>query len=486
MTRSRVTNGTPDGRARWREERASAARTSIAPEVTSPAHSALPSPNGEIDVVLAAAVSLLSEALDLSAALGRLGELIVPPVADWCGVAVEGRGGSVTPLAFARASDALSPDVVAAIDGSFSVWLSRGTDVRGAHEAERPCLVSRVSEAWLRARFAPRAVFDAARRAGVRSLLVLPIALEGRRLGTLLLLRCDPARPRFGEDDRRAAARYAVLAAAAIRQGRLLETLTRELARRKVVEESLRESMATIGTLSSGLGHDMANLLHVLRLRLDSLRAMELSSRATSDLRAIGDVMGYLQRLTNGLRLLAGDTRGNSPETGVTRLASWWRDVESLMRGALAPGITLHCVFPERLPPVRIPAVALTQILFNLVQNAGQALEGKPGGVIRVSAARLRGREHVQLFVRDNGPGMNEESVRRCFEPYFSARERPGSGLGLTLVRNLVHRARGEITLESPPGEGTVFCITLPLAEPRHAAPRGGRGRPPHAVLAGA
>lgn len=470
----------PNGRARLavpREATADAERPALVVQ--------RPAEHADLDGVLATAAALLTEALDLSAALERVAGLLVPSFADWCGIAVEARSGERAPAAFTRASDGLPATAAGAIAASFAPWLTHGAHARDGSGAREATLVARVGDAWLRAHVGSHAELDAARRAGVRSLLVLPVELEGRRLGTMLLLRATAERPRFQRDDLRAAARYAGLAAAAIRQRRLMEALTRELWRRRRVEEALRESMATIGTLSSGLGHDMANLLHVLRLRLDSLRTMELSSRATSDLRAIGDVMGYLQRLTNGLRLLAGDTRGESPETGVTRLSTWWRDVETLMRGALAPSITLHCAFPERLPPVRIPAVALTQILFNLVQNAGQALEGRPGGVIRVSAARLRGRDHVQLFVRDNGPGMNEESVRRCFEPYFTAKERPGSGLGLTLVRNLVHRARGEITLESPPGEGTVFCITLPLRGAGAGARRragGVRARGPYAL----
>jgi two-component sensor histidine kinase len=237
--------------------------------------------------------------------------------------------------------------------------------------------------------------------------------------------------------------------------------------------------MMTIATLSSGLGHDMGNVLQALRLRLESLGMMELPNHATADLRAIGDVMDYLQRLTNSLRMLAGDARAESAEHAMTRLRSWFADVQSLMRNALHHSIDLEADIPLRLPPARIPAVALTQVVFNLVQHAGQSLGERPGAKVRISAGRVRGSDRLRLRVQDNGPALAPDSLQHIFEPHFSPRGRPASGLGLSLVRTLVERAGGEVTVESGQG-GSTFTVTLPTGEAR----RRPRRRSPEARIA--
>jgi signal transduction histidine kinase len=304
-----------------------------------------------------------------------------------------------------------------------------------------------------------------------RSALFLPLDLDGSRTGAILLLVLTPERPAYSETDRRLAQRLAGFAVAAIRNARLWEDLTTELAQRRLREESLRESMMTIATLSSGLGHDMGNVLQALRLRLESLGMMDLPNHALADLRAIGDVMDYLQRLTNSLRMLAGDARAESAEHAMTRLRSWFTDVQSLMRNALPHSIDLAADIPLRLPPARIPAVALTQVVFNLVQHAGQSLGDHTGAQVRISAARVRGTDRIRLVVQDNGPPMTTDALQHVFEPHFAPRGRPASGLGLSMVRTLVERAGGQVAVESGPA-GTTFTVTLPIGEARRR-PRG-------------
>jgi anti-sigma regulatory factor (Ser/Thr protein kinase) len=243
--------------------------------------------------------------------------------------------------------------------------------------------------------------------------------------------------------------------------------------RTRALEETharLRESerMAMIGTLSAGLGHDMGNLLLPLRLRLDTLNGMNLPEAAKSDLEGIAAAVRYLQRLTSGLRLLARDPEGRAQEQEVTRVGPWWDEVDALMKDALAPGITLTASFDDRVPPVAVPQAALTQIVLNLVQNAGHALKDRPDGTITVSAAAVPEERAVRISVSDNGPGMDEETRRRCFEPFFSTKRRQlSTGLGLAVVRGLVERSGGTIAVESSPGRGATFTVTLRSAAAR-------------------
>lgn len=419
----------------------------------------------QVDALLHKAASLLTSSLDVPAALKRLSDLLVPQFADWCSIVIRDEQRQAWRMARPRHADPALRSLREDFERSWRGWMLRQLAAQRSEAAGTPLLVEQVSADWLRREF-PAGDRDRARHLGVRSCLFLPLDFDGARLGAILLLVISPDRPGFDASDLRSARRLADFAAAAVRNAKLWETLRDELAQRRRREESLRESMMTIGTLSSGLGHDMGNVLQALRLRLESLGMMELSEHAQSDLRAIGDVMDYLQRLANALRMLAGDARAESAEHAVTRLRSWYNDVQSLMRHALHHSIDLVVEIPQRLPPARVPAVALTQIIFNLVQNAGQALTGVPGARVRIRAERVRDAEQIRLVVQDNGPAMTRDSLRRVFEPHYAPRERPASGLGLPLVRTLVQHAGGEITADSGP-EGTTFTVTLPIGEAR-------------------
>lgn len=225
---------------------------------------------------------------------------------------------------------------------------------------------------------------------------------------------------------------------------------------------SLAERMAALGTLAAGLGHDLGNILMPLRVRLQTLEQMDLPESAQSEIRGVRDLAEYLRKLAVGLRHLVVD-----PSSGKggnrTDLASWWSNTEGLLRTALPPRIKLHSELPDEPCCIAIPQAAITQAVFNLVQNAGDAMRRQEHGEIRVSAHRQADR--IVLTVADNGPGMDEATRQRCMEPFFTTRNRDlSTGLGLTLVYTLVRDAGGSIDIQSRPGEGTTFTLDLPAA----------------------
>jgi signal transduction histidine kinase len=118
--------------------------------------------------------------------------------------------------------------------------------------------------------------------------------------------------------------------------------------------------------------------------------------------------------------------------------------------------------------------VPLTQAVFNLVQNAADALAGRGGpGQVRVCVEDARSAGSVIISVADDGPGMTDEVARRCMEPYFSTKTRAVStGMGLALVRALVTGVGGRVELESTLGVGTTVSLVL------HAAARQGKAPP--------
>ena len=227
----------------------------------------------------------------------------------------------------------------------------------------------------------------------------------------------------------------------------------------------LSERMATIGTLSAGLGHDMGNLLLPVRMRLDAIESADLPAPVRDDVAAIRSAAEYLQRLAGSLRLLALDPESEATESASTDLADWWNEAEGMVRNGTPQPTMLAGEFPPSLPRVRIGKAGLTQIIFNLVQNAGDALRGRPDGRVVVTAAVTMAGTSVQISVSDNGPGMSDEVRRRCLEPFFTTKTRGlSTGLGLALVSGLIKRAGGTISIRSHPDRGTTVELVLPIA----------------------
>lgn len=245
-----------------------------------------------------------------------------------------------------------------------------------------------------------------------------------------------------------------------------LEELVRK--RTRQLEDSherlrLSERMAAIGTLSAGLGHDMGNLLLPMNVRLETLQQFSLPAEAYAEVEGLRASMEYMRRLTSGLRLLALDP-GKTPMREPTRIAPWWAEAEIILRNALPRGIELRARVEDHPDTwVAMSRPALTQAVFNLVQNAGDAMKQQQRGTVTISV-RPQG-SSILISVADSGPGMSEEVKRRCFEPFFTTKARGAStGLGLPLVYNLVREAGGSVDLQSEPGQGATFTISIPLA----------------------
>ncbi|MGQ9887471.1 MAG: sensor histidine kinase, partial [Aggregatilineales bacterium] len=146
---------------------------------------------------------------------------------------------------------------------------------------------------------------------------------------------------------------------------------------------------------------------------------------------------------------------------------------------------TLEINVPPDLPPLYGDQNRLIQVLTNLLSNAHKYTPA--GGRITITAEIVPNRWNAQskpaepvchVMVRDTGIGISPEDVSRLFTPYFRsenplAREQPGTGLGLTIVRGIVERHNGRIWVESELGQGTVFHFTVPLAAAIEAAPVG-------------
>ena len=247
------------------------------------------------------------------------------------------------------------------------------------------------------------------------------------------------------------------------------------------------QRMATLGTLASGLGHDLRNLVMPVLLRLDVVAAStELPEKARLDLASIRQSILRLQRLASGLRLLATDPFDQRDESQLTKLSDWWEDLQPIVVDALPPNSVIDAQIDKDLPMVTIPPGTLAQILINLVMNARQAMEHTPNPRLTIRTRSEPG--CVFLDVEDNGIGMDAETRRRCFEPYFTTRSRGyATGLGLSTGRALLNRHGGDLVLDDSTDttrftlvmqarfsgdglNGTTRRVRIMLKDPRHAA----------------
>ena len=266
---------------------------------------------------------------------------------------------------------------------------------------------------------------------------------------------------------------------------------------RATMERKLRQNdrLASIGMLGAGLGHDMGNVLFALRGALAGLRAAgaraDVSAVGEASLGTMAEGIGYLQRLSEALHELAvppvGESATGAPGDApapALEFGPWWERMSVLFERTLPRGVELRVSVEPGLPPVRMASAALTQVLLNLLVNAGHALASRPVADARAKAIHVRAfgeadGAFVRIAVQDDGVGMDAATLRRAFEPFFTTRgESDGTGLGLALVQRLVDAAGGSVRVESTHGVGTEVTVRLP-AERRSARGGGTASREP-------
>ncbi|MFC1816778.1 sensor histidine kinase [Thermodesulfobacteriota bacterium] len=132
-----------------------------------------------------------------------------------------------------------------------------------------------------------------------------------------------------------------------------------------------------------------------------------------------------------------------------------------LRKEASYRNISIHIDIPENFPVIYSDYGSLQQIFLNLINNAFQAMD--TDGRLDILAAK-HAEGHVSISVKDNGSGISEEDLKEIFEPFFSTKGmRGGTGLGLSITFGLVRKLKGEISVDSKIGQGSIFIVTLPI-----------------------
>jgi len=218
----------------------------------------------------------------------------------------------------------------------------------------------------------------------------------------------------------------------------------------------------------------VAKLAHELRNPLDGV--MRFINLTLSDHHPAERKRRYLLASKQGLERLNGIVEGLAglgrqalPSQDPVDANEMVRQAVLLQEGkAQERGVKVELDLEEGLPPV-VGGQALFQVFTNLVSNAYDAMEGR-GGRLKITSRR-QGWNKIVVRVSDTGPGIPPEVVERVFLPFFTTKgPGKGMGLGLAVCRELVGRLCGRIEVDSEPGRGTTFTVTVPCVPAREVA----------------
>jgi two-component system cell cycle sensor histidine kinase/response regulator CckA len=267
-------------------------------------------------------------------------------------------------------------------------------------------------------------------------------------------------------------------------QGNITTVFARDLTARKkietqrnVLETQLRESqkMQAIGTMAGGIAHDFNNILGAILGNVDLAR--QDAGTDSPALISLAEIEKAGRRARDLVRQILTFSRNESPKRSPIHLADVVQETARLLRVALPPTVELIVKIDPNTPPVLADETQVEQALLNLCTNAIQAIgtqrgmvsielgSGLPdaGEVERRDSAR---EQHVTLVVRDNGGGIDPETLQRVFEPFFTTKPLgQGTGLGLAVVHGVMRSHLGTVGVRSAPGQGSVFTLYFPPAE---------------------
>ena len=304
--------------------------------------------------------------------------------------------------------------------------------------------------------FSPR--IDHIRGLAIRNVLAVPLVVKDRAVGAIEVV--NKLDGMFTNDDLEMLQVLAASVSVAVENARLYSELaefTRQLERSQ--EQLIQaEKLAATGRLAASIAHEINNPLQAIHNCLHLVTNRPLNEDKTKYY--INMAQEEVQRLIVIVQRTLDFYR---PSKGREVLA----DVNPLIETVLALAnkrlehgkIKIHRRLAANLPRLQVVADQLTQVFLNLVINAVEAMP--EGGDLTIGSLYRDGQ--VQVRFTDSGPGINPEEAKKIFEPFYTTKH-SGTGLGLAVSYGIVQRHGGEITVESAPGHGATFIVSVPEA----------------------
>jgi len=243
--------------------------------------------------------------------------------------------------------------------------------------------------------------------------------------------------------------------------------IVRDMTSQREIEAQMHQSerLTALGQMAGGIAHDFNNLLQAI------LGYAQLMARSPGNADVVRRGLDVIEKAANGgaetVRRIQKFARLRPDEPFVTM------DLNQVVRDSLAitrprweekkvkGGVPLQLELELGPVPVVMGRPAeLNEVLTNLVLNAIDAMP--KGGTLRIRT-RLGDHRHAVITVADTGMGMSDDVRKKVFDPFFTTKGEEGTGLGLSVSHSIVERHGGDLKVDSRPGEGTTFTITLPI-----------------------
>ena len=271
--------------------------------------------------------------------------------------------------------------------------------------------------------------------------------------------------------------------------------IARDITGRRRIEEDRRRleiklqqaaKLESLGDLAAGIAHDYNNLLTGMIVHAElALKEVDSESAAGSKIRQIEITAERAADLSDQLLAFAGE---DEPETETLELGKLLKDIEPQLRERISEQTLLQFQLKRGLPLVDVDPAQVRRVVLRLVGNAAEAIGSRDGVVtLRTSLAKadssyfqhaqptedLPPGDYVFFEVSDSGVGIDDQTMARMFDPFFSTKS-SGRGLGLATALGIVGAHRGTIKVHSQPGRGTTVEVLFPASTQRQitAKPR--------------
>jgi len=239
--------------------------------------------------------------------------------------------------------------------------------------------------------------------------------------------------------------------------------MVEKLREREALEKRLYEAehLSRVGQLASGIAHEIRNPLNYISLAIDHLKAemLPVCGEKSPELEELTDKIKDEVRRANYMVInFMNYGRPLKLRRTLVPYAELLAKVLPVLQDRLTEqGVVLEQQIPHDLPPLWVDQELLRNCILNFISNAAQAMP--EGGTITLGAAAEEGQ--VQLTFADQGCGISPEDIGKIFQPYFTTKD-VGVGLGLAITERIIKEHGGQIRVESGPGQGTVFTVSLP------------------------
>jgi signal transduction histidine kinase len=239
---------------------------------------------------------------------------------------------------------------------------------------------------------------------------------------------------------------------------RTAEHLTEANRQVLLAHEAVRRSdkLAALGQLTAGLAHELRNPLGTIKASAEMLNkqlsaenevARELAGFISTEVDRTNSLVTRFLQFARPLKL-------RMETSDLAQLLD--RSITAAEREA--PGIAFYRNYAPEIPPFKFDAELMERVFYNLVLNAAQATAG--GGAVTVKTRAEGG--VAEIAVIDRGVGIEPAQMKDIFNPFFTTKPE-GVGLGLAIVAKIVDEHGGKIAVESEPGKGSIFCVSLPM-----------------------